>query len=232
MSALRRLPPGWTKYYTQDNRPYYLNHDTQTTQWTPPPPIRRYSPKQPPPPTEECKICNMKFYDQEELSSHISIHIGRKCKVCNQTFKSSTADTDTTTNPSAPPALLGSCHSSHEWLSKEWQKIKPKDKSNVGPLEPPPTRHPAAYPIASYDKSTVSMRNFIPDTNEWKCSFCEYTTCSRHRLTKHMRVHTNERYQIHPLYLDLNKQIEHRPLRGTKVRSNKWPKERHRKICQ
>ena len=30
------LPPQWEERVTPDGRPYYVNHQTQTTQWHPP----------------------------------------------------------------------------------------------------------------------------------------------------------------------------------------------------
>eukprot|EP01084_Bolivina_argentea_P236492 397628_1 len=121
----------------------------------------------------ECRICLMKFHDDSILLSHVNIHIGRKCKVCNETFKSSV--TDITNNKS--------CFHSHQWLSNQSKRRHSIESYHKYPT---PT-------YVSYDKTTVNIGNFNPQNNDWQCQFCAYKTCSRHRLTKHMRTHTNER---------------------------------------
>eukprot|EP01084_Bolivina_argentea_P274217 467329_1 len=62
----------------------------------------------------ECKICHTKFKDNSILLSHINIHIGRKCKTCNQIFKTSKSNE----NHSAI------CMDSHKWLSEQSKRRK------------------------------------------------------------------------------------------------------------
>ena len=44
-----QLPPGWDMRYTKDRRPYYVDHNTQTTHWDPPPALHQQSEPEPQP---------------------------------------------------------------------------------------------------------------------------------------------------------------------------------------
>ena len=127
----------------------------------------------------ECKICSRKFPDASILHSHLTIHLGRKCKHCDQRFQLNRSATDI-------PADI-TCHDAHSWLALQSKHIAvstPCIASTPMPV--------ISIPRSDYDRNTVSLSNMV-SPNEWQCSFCAYKTISRGRLTKHMRTHTNER---------------------------------------
>lgn len=52
MLLLEHLPPGWEKKYTDEGRPYYIDHATKLTRWELPPQLRIPPAYQPPPPQQ------------------------------------------------------------------------------------------------------------------------------------------------------------------------------------
>ena len=121
----------------------------------------------------KCEICDLVFKKDSLLTSHIGIHIGRKCRDCKSKW-------DVHQSPDSLKSDT-KCIGAHRWLLTQ----SPKFPKSAGPVSKPRI-------IPPYDKSTVTAQNMTKE-NEWQCQFCEYKTVSRHRLTKHMRTHTNER---------------------------------------